>query len=45
MSIRINGQPLGLNPFAAGIVSGSIRGMLEQLKGYAPGTIDISLET
>jgi hypothetical protein len=27
------------------IVAGSIKGMLSQLKGYGPGTIEISLES
>jgi len=44
LSIRVNGQPLGLNPFVESIIAGSIQGMLGQLKGYAPGRIDISLE-
>jgi molybdopterin-guanine dinucleotide biosynthesis protein B len=45
MSIRVNGQALGLNPFVEGIIAGSIRGMLRQLKGYAPGKIEINLES
>lgn len=44
MSIRVNGQPLGLNPFVESIISGGIQGMLSQLKGYAPGRIEINLE-
>ncbi|MFP4033889.1 MAG: molybdopterin-guanine dinucleotide biosynthesis protein MobB [Desulfovermiculus sp.] len=45
MSIRVNGQPLGLNPFVESIISGGIQGMLAQLKGYAPGRIEISMES
>lgn len=45
LSIRVNGQPLGLNPFVESIISGGIHGMLSQLKGYAPGRIEISLES
>jgi len=45
MSIRINGQALGLNPFVEGIIAGSIRGMLSQLKGFSPGKIEINLES
>jgi molybdopterin-guanine dinucleotide biosynthesis protein B len=45
MSIQVNGQNLGLNPFVEGIIAGSIRGMLSQLKGYSPGKIEINLES
>lgn len=45
MSVRVNGQPLGLNPFVESIISGGIQGMLAQLKGYAPGRIEISMES
>jgi molybdopterin-guanine dinucleotide biosynthesis protein B len=45
MSVRVNGQPLGLNPFVESIISGGIKGMLAQLKGYAPGRIEISMES
>ncbi len=44
LSVKVNGQELGLNPFVRDIIGGSIRGMLSQLKGYAPGTIDITME-
>ncbi len=44
MSIRVNGQELGVNSFVESIISGGIKGMLAQLKGYAPGHIDISME-
>lgn len=44
LRITINGQELGLNPFVRDIIGGSIRGMLSQLKGYAPGTISVTLE-
>ncbi len=37
IELAVNGQPVGLNPFAAQILSGGIRGMLEALKGVTPG--------
>ena len=45
LSVRVNGVPLGMNPFVASIMASTVRGMLCQLKGYAPGTIDIHLGT
>ncbi|WP_045220239.1 molybdopterin-guanine dinucleotide biosynthesis protein MobB [Desulfonatronum thioautotrophicum] len=45
LSVRVNGVQLGMNPFVASIMASTIRGMLCQLKGYAPGTIDIHLES
>jgi molybdopterin-guanine dinucleotide biosynthesis protein B len=44
MTLRVNGQDLGLNPFVREIIGGSIRGMLKQLKGFAPGQVEITLE-
>jgi molybdopterin-guanine dinucleotide biosynthesis protein B len=44
LAVAVNGQPLGMNPFVEKIISGAIRAMLAELKGYAPGRIDISLE-
>jgi molybdopterin-guanine dinucleotide biosynthesis protein B len=40
---RINGQPLGLNAFAARIVAGALRGMLREMKGYAPGELSLKM--
>lgn len=37
LEVIVGGQPLGLNPFTAGILEGGVRGMLAHLKGYAPG--------
>ena len=42
-SVRVNGVPLGMNPFVARIMASTLRGMLCQLKGYAPGAIDVHL--
>lgn len=42
--IDVNGAPLALNPFTATLVSGTIKGLLSGLKGYAPGTVTITLE-
>ena len=44
LRIQVNGRTLGMNPFVENLIAGCIKGMLEQLKGYAPGTIEISLE-
>jgi molybdopterin-guanine dinucleotide biosynthesis adapter protein len=43
-TVRVNNQPLAMNPFVATIMASTLKGMLCQLKGYAPGTIDIHLE-
>lgn len=37
VSIKVNGHPVGLNPFVERIVAGTLRGLLAELKGYAPG--------
>lgn len=44
MAVTINGQPLGLNPFTAGMLGGAIRGMLREMKGVAPGDVEIRLK-
>lgn len=44
LSVRVNGQPVGLNPFTAAMLHGGISGMLRALKGVAPGKVDISLD-
>jgi molybdopterin-guanine dinucleotide biosynthesis protein B len=38
VSVTVGGVRLAMNPFVEGIVSGTIRGMLGGLKGYAPGS-------
>lgn len=43
-SVTVNGATLGMNHFVRDLISGSILGMLSQLKGFAPGTIEISIE-
>ncbi len=37
LTVAVNGHQLGLNPFVARIVSGALKGMLAELKGYSPG--------
>lgn len=37
ISVRVNGQDVGLNPFVARIMGGALRGMLTELKGVAKG--------
>jgi len=44
LTISVNGEQLALNPFVRSIISGSILGMLCNLKGFAPGAIDIHLD-
>lgn len=44
LEILVNGVPLGMNSFVASIMASTIRGMLSQLKGYAPGRIEIKVE-
>ena len=39
----INGQPLGLNAFAARVVAGALRGMLREMKGFAPGELTLKM--
>ena len=43
-TVTINGQPLALNPFVAGILGAGLRAMLAELKGFTPGHVEISLE-
>jgi molybdopterin-guanine dinucleotide biosynthesis protein B len=41
--IKVDGQPMSLNPFISGIVRGTILGMLSSLKGFKKGKIEITL--
>jgi molybdopterin-guanine dinucleotide biosynthesis protein B len=41
--VRIDGEPLPLNPFIAGIVRGTVLGLLSPLKGFKKGKIEISI--
>ena len=43
VEVRINGQPLGLNDFAARVVAGALRGMLREMKGFAPGELTLTM--
>jgi len=43
VEVRINGQPLGLNSFAARVVAGALRGMLREMKGFAPGEVTLKM--
>ncbi len=42
--IAVNGHPLALNPFVAGILGAGIGAMVAQLKGFSPGRVEITLE-
>lgn len=37
ISVRVNGQDVGLNPFVARMMGGALRGMLAELKGVTKG--------
>ena len=41
--VKIDGEPLPLNPFIAGIVRGTVLGLLSSLKGFKKGKIEISI--
>ena len=43
VEVRINGQPLALNAFTARIVAGALRGMLREMKGFAPGELTVKM--
>lgn len=43
-SVKVNGVPLAMNHFVLNMISGSILGMLRELKGFAPGNVEISIE-
>ncbi len=38
----VNGVPLAMNPFSERVLAGVIRGVLQELKGFAPGKVEIS---
>lgn len=42
--VSIGGKPLPLNPFVERMLAGGIRAMLAELKGYAPGVIEMKME-
>jgi molybdopterin-guanine dinucleotide biosynthesis protein B len=41
--VRIDGQPMPMNPFISSIVRSTILGMLSPLKGFKQGKVEISL--
>ncbi len=43
VAIEIDGTPLPMNPFIAGIVENTIRALLSSFKGYKKGRIEISI--
>jgi len=43
VTIEIDGVPLPMNPFIAGIVENTIRALLSSFKGYKKGRIEISI--
>lgn len=44
MRITVDGKPLPLNPFVERILKSGIQGMLSELKGFAPGKVDIQID-
>jgi molybdopterin-guanine dinucleotide biosynthesis adapter protein len=38
----VNGVPLAMNPFSERVLAGVIQGVLRELKGFAPGEVEIS---
>ena len=41
--VKIDGQPMPMNPFISGIVRSTILGVLSPLKGFKKGKIEISI--
>lgn len=44
MSVTVNGVAVGMNPFVKRIIGASIKGMLSELHGFAPGTVEITMK-
>ena len=44
ISVRLNGRDMPMNPFTARIISSAIKAMLAELKGFGPGTVEITLD-
>jgi len=44
MRVTVNGVPLAMNPFVERILAAGITAMLGQLKGFAPGRVEIGLD-
>jgi len=44
VNIKINGHQLGMNTFSERIVASTIKGLLQELKGFAHGKADIELD-
>ncbi|MBF0482480.1 MAG: molybdopterin-guanine dinucleotide biosynthesis protein MobB [Desulfovibrionaceae bacterium] len=42
--VAIDGKPLPLNPFVERMLARGVRAMLAELKGYAPGVIEMKME-
>ncbi|MBL7064901.1 MAG: molybdopterin-guanine dinucleotide biosynthesis protein B [Anaerolineae bacterium] len=41
--VRIDGQPLPMNPFISSMVRGAIQGILSSLRGFKKGKIEVSI--
>ena len=44
MRVTVGGVPLAMNPFVERILAAGIKAMLAQLKGFAPGRVEIGLD-
>lgn len=45
LSVTVNGQPLGMNPFVARFFRAGVLGMLGELKGFSKGSIKIEMDS
>ncbi len=41
VEVLVDGRPLAMNPFVQRVFAASVSGMLRELKGYAPGDVEI----
>ncbi len=44
LRVTVNGAQLAMNPFVERILQSGIRGLLQELKGYGPGPVEIRLD-
>ena len=44
VTVEVNGVPLGLSPFVERFFASTLKGMLAELKGYAPGRVNIRMK-
>lgn len=44
LEISVNGEAIALGPFVQRLLASTLNGMLEELKGYSPGSVTIRME-